>query len=182
MANYPKYDLTGKSPAATYTELTLYNVESASLVNGSGNDLPQLNITTSKSVSASYAGVADVAVSASNATNMISNTGILVHSQDTVFILSTNNMFFSATGALFMEAGGNITMTPRSTVEIQGNLLLDGSMSLAPATVPGVLVNDASGVVSSKAGLNTTKSFTDISNVTHSVFIENGIILNWLTT
>lgn len=55
MANYPKYTLTGKTPAATYESLVQYNVESASLVNGYGNDLPQLNITTSMAVTASWA-------------------------------------------------------------------------------------------------------------------------------
>ena len=55
MANYPKYDLTGKKPAATYESLVQYNAESASLVSGVGGDLPQLNITASISISSSYA-------------------------------------------------------------------------------------------------------------------------------
>jgi hypothetical protein len=52
---YPKYTLTGKTPASTYESLVQYNAESASLVSGDGNDLPQLNITASAAVSASYA-------------------------------------------------------------------------------------------------------------------------------
>jgi hypothetical protein len=56
MANYPKYDLTGMTPAATYESLVQYNAESASLVSGvGGGDLPQLNITASISISSSYA-------------------------------------------------------------------------------------------------------------------------------
>lgn len=55
MANYPKYDLTGQTPAATYENILQYNIESASLVSGFGNDLPQLNITASLAFSSSYA-------------------------------------------------------------------------------------------------------------------------------
>ncbi len=47
MANYPKYTLTGKTPATTYESLVQYNSESSSLVNGDGDDLPMILVSGS---------------------------------------------------------------------------------------------------------------------------------------
>jgi hypothetical protein len=71
MANYPKYTLTGKTPAATYPHVVQYNVESSSFVDGFGNDLPPISCSwASASLSSSY-------LSASNAiiTNATITTG-----------------------------------------------------------------------------------------------------------
>lgn len=166
MANYPKYDLTGKSPAATYTELTLYNVESASLVNGSGNDLPQLNITASQAATASYV---TNAITASVASNIASPTQVVIRSQDAIVMTATNNIVLDATGALFLSADtSNITMTPRNSVEIQGSLIVDTSITAS--------------AISLSNGLTATKSFVDGNNLSHSVFISSGIITAWNIT
>ena len=81
MANYPKYTLTGKTPASTYESLVQYNVESASLVNGYGNDLPQLNVTASKAISASFAPTSGLTITlhlSSSATTMSFVNGLLL--------------------------------------------------------------------------------------------------------
>jgi len=39
MSNYPKYTLTGQTPAQTYEALVQFNHESSSLVDGNGNDI-----------------------------------------------------------------------------------------------------------------------------------------------
>ncbi len=139
MANYPKYTLTGKTPAATYESLVQYNVESASLVNGDGNDITaSLNLTVANAVSASWAPQTNVtavdsaswassSISASNALGVQSTATIIVHSNDAVEILATNNVFLSATGAMYLEAAtGDITLTPRSAVAIDGDLSVAG--------------------------------------------------------
>jgi len=139
MANYPKYTLTGKTPAATYESLVQYNVESASLVNGDGNDLPQLNITASIAVSASWAPQTLVttvnsaswsssSLSSSNALGIDAGSDIFIHShQGSIGVLATTDVFLSATGSMYMEAaGGNIEMTPRSAVSIDGDLSVAG--------------------------------------------------------
>ena len=54
MANYPSFLLTGKTPAATYTNVVQHVAVSSSLVDGLGNELTSsLNITASHAVSAS---------------------------------------------------------------------------------------------------------------------------------
>ncbi len=50
MANYQKYNLTGKTPGTTYENIVQYNVESASLVAGDGYDLPLIIVSGSISV------------------------------------------------------------------------------------------------------------------------------------
>jgi len=193
MANYPKYDLTGKTPAETYNELVQFNSESSSLVTGLGNDVPPLNITASQATSASWAPVqgstafsvssswASSSISASVASNLISSGQVFIHAVGSSLIATaTTNIILDATGALFMSADtANITMTPNSTVEIQGNLLVDGTASLATLTTPGVLVNNAQGLISSQVGLTATKSFIDGNQTTQSVHILNGLIIGW---
>lgn len=55
MTHYPSFDLTGKTPAATYDTLLQSNTVSSSLVDGLGFEITNVNVTASLAVSASYA-------------------------------------------------------------------------------------------------------------------------------
>lgn len=83
-----------------------------------------LQPTTSSTISASYA------LNSGNATNVQSDSDILVHSQGSVYMLATTNVILSATSALSMEAlGGNISLYPNSTVEVYGDLNVAGTLT-----------------------------------------------------
>ena len=82
--NYPKYNLTGKTPAATYPHIVQYNVESSSFVDSLGNDITLTNITASNSILTSI--LYNQSASIDNAGNMIlrssdpDNDGIKMYS------------------------------------------------------------------------------------------------------
>lgn len=55
MANYPSFNLTGKTPATTYQNIAQFNAASSSLVDGLGNEITtSLNLSTSYAVSSSF--------------------------------------------------------------------------------------------------------------------------------
>lgn len=158
---YPKYILTGKTPATTYENLVQFNYESSSLVNGDGNEISaslNLNIQT-----ASYANTASVA------RNVQSTGQVTIRSStSSVAVIATTDVFLSATGAMYLEAGGaNIEMYPASQVKVFGGL-----------DFTGALTNNGSPYTASTVGLSATKSFI-ANNVTQSVYIQNGLIVNW---
>ncbi len=55
MPNYPTFNLTGKTPEATFQNIVQTNAASSSLVDGLGNEIEFFNLTASKAVSASWA-------------------------------------------------------------------------------------------------------------------------------
>lgn len=163
---YPKYTLTGKTPAQTYENLVQFNSESSSLVNGDGNDITaSLNLTIINASSASNA------VSASVASKVQSNNTVYVISNDGVSVIATNNVFLSATGAMYLEANtGNIEMYPTTTVKVFGEV-----DSLGAVTASNGFVGTASyaRALTPSAGLTATVYLT--SSVTTMSFV-NGLL------
>jgi len=180
---YPKYTLTGKTPAQTYENLVQFNSESSSLVNGDGNDITaSLNLTVANAVSASWAPTNSVGVissswassslSSSNTLGIDAGSDVFIHShQGSISVLATTNVFLSATGAMYMEAaGGNIEMYPTTTVKVFGEI-----DSLGAITASNGFVGTASyaTALTSTAGLTATVYLT--ASVTTMSFV-NGLL------
>lgn len=183
--HYPSFDLTGKSPASTYTTLLQSNTESSSFVDGLGFEVGVVNLTASnayQAVSASWAPASGNVATSSVAQNVLSPTQVLIRSGDSIVATCPNNMNLAPTGALFLEATtGDITLSPRTNVNVQGNLVANNSVSassfyLLGAVHSGALVNDALGVISSQAALTTTIHLASGSSVTTMSFV-NGILV-----
>ena len=160
MANYPIYDLTGKTPATTYINLVQYNHQSSSLVDGEGYELPQLNISGTAAINQPSGGwTPSYALDVNDAVGM-STYGNKNYIQ---FDDGNANMFFNAgvSGITY------IALSPSITASSFGH-------NLTPTTPNTIVIGNGQHV-----GINqSTPSYSlDVSgsiNFTNN-FLKNGL-------
>ena len=114
MANYPKYTLTGKTPVATYENLVQYNVESASLVSGDGNDISNIYVT------GSLLGTSSYSITSSHTHNSISSSYSPVQLPDITDNTSLQNIGIGTNSP-------NYTLDVTGDINFTGNLYKNGS-------------------------------------------------------
>lgn len=155
MANYPKYNLTGKLPAFTYQNIVQYNVESASFVDSLGNDLPPINITASVSETASFAISASWAPSAEGTVESASwaSQSLSASSAGAPFVAGINTRDFYSSGVFYDSIDALIGFNNTVKGDYGGKFIGIGSGNPAGIKAITELWSDSDGVNSAYNGI-----------------------------